>query len=140
ELYFLEAGKHLAWGYVDQPPFTPLVARLADTVAPGNLVVLRLLPALSTAGAVVLGALVVREFGAPPSAQIAAAGAVGAGGFALGVGHLLATAAFDFTAWLALLWIAVRLLRTDDPRWWIVFGAVAGVSMLNKNLLFLLVA
>lgn len=40
ELYFLEAGRHLAWGDLDQPPFTPVVARLADELAPGSLVAL----------------------------------------------------------------------------------------------------
>ncbi len=138
ELYFLEAGKHLAWGYIDQPPFVPALARLADIVAPGNLRVLRLLPALTTALTVVLGALIVRELGGKRRAQIGGAAAVAAGGFALGVGHLLSTAVFDLTAWMALLWIAARLLRTNDPRLWVAFGAVAGVSMLNKNLLPLL--
>ena len=141
ELYFLEAGKHhLAWGYVDQPPFTPFLARLADQLAPGSLTVLRLVPAITAVATIVMGTLIARELGARRGGQIAAAGSMAAGGFALGVGHLLSTAAFDLTAWMALLWIAVRLLRTDQPRWWLAFGAIAGVALLNKDLVVLLVA
>jgi 4-amino-4-deoxy-L-arabinose transferase-like glycosyltransferase len=139
ELYFLESGKdHLSWGYVDQPPFTPFVARLADAVAPGNLAVLRLLPALTTGVSILLGTLIARELGGRKCSQIAGAGAVAAGGFTLGVGHLLSTAAFDMTAWLALLWLTARLLRTRDPRWWVAFGGIAGVALLNKHLVVLL--
>ena len=139
ELYFLEAGRdHLAWGYIDQPPFTPFVARIADWIAPGNLVVLRVAPALTAGATVVLGALIVRELGGARRAQIAGAAALACCGFPLGVGHLLSTAAFDLTAWMALLWLTVRLLRTRDPRWWVAFGAAAGVAMLNKDLVVLL--
>ena len=135
ELYFLEAGKHhLAWGYIDQPPFTPFVAKLADLVAPGNLVVLRLLPALVGALDVVLAVLIGRELGASRRGQVACAGAMVACGFAMGVSHLLSTATFDLAAWMALLWCACRLLRTDDARWWVAFGAIAGAALMNKDL------
>ncbi len=140
ELHFLEAGRHhLQRGYIDQPPFTPFIARLADAVAADNLVVLRLLPALSAAVAIHLGAPLVRELGGSARAQVVGAAAV-AGGFTLGVSHLLSTATFDFTAWLGLLWITARLLRTDEPRWWLAFGGLAGLAMLNKNLVPLLAA
>jgi hypothetical protein len=140
ELYFREAGRNLAWGYVDQPPFTPLVARVADLVAPDNLIVLRSLPALACVTTVALGALIVRELGGGRRAQVAAAAAMACGGFVLGSGHLLSTATFDLTAWMVVLWLVVRLLRTGNPRWWVAIGATAGAAMLNKNLVLLLVA
>lgn len=138
ELYFLEAGQHLQWGYVDQPPFTPFVARLAHEVAPRNLVVLRLLPALAMGATVALGAGIARELGARPRSQVMAAAAMAGGGFLLGVGHLLSTAAFDLAASIALVWVMARLLRTGDPRWWLAFGGVAGLALLNKSLVVLL--
>src|SRR4051812_8777642 len=50
ELYFLQAGRHLSWGYPDQPPLVPFVARVVSAVAPGSLPALRLPSALIAAG------------------------------------------------------------------------------------------
>jgi hypothetical protein len=53
--YMLAIGRyHLDWGSADQPPLTPAVAALADAVAPGSLIALRLPAVLDTAGAVVV--------------------------------------------------------------------------------------
>jgi hypothetical protein len=35
ELYFIECGRHLAFGYVDHPPLIPLLARLSDFLGGG---------------------------------------------------------------------------------------------------------
>ena len=57
ELYFLACSRHLAWGYVDQPPFTPLVARAATAMFGPSLYGLRLFPALTRAMVVLAGVL-----------------------------------------------------------------------------------
>ena len=36
ELYFVAAGEHLDWGYADQGPLTPLVARAMSELAPAR--------------------------------------------------------------------------------------------------------
>src|SRR3954463_2970783 len=69
ELYFLAAGHHLAWGYPDQPPFVPALARVMSAIAPGSLPVLRLPSALASAADVLITARLAREFGASRGGQ-----------------------------------------------------------------------
>ena len=72
ELYFLAAGRHLAWAYADQGPFTPLVARAMSEIAPDSLTVLRI-PSALAAGATVYA---YGDWGPPPngSAPVVAVG------------------------------------------------------------------
>ena len=140
ELYFLAAGQHLSWGYPDQPPFVPALARIIDSVAPGSLFALRLPSALAAAAVVVITGLLAREFGGGRGAQALAAGSMAIGAFVLGSGHLLSTSTFDLLAWTALLWLIVRTLRTDNDWLWLVTGFVAGLGLLDSNLVGFLVA
>jgi 4-amino-4-deoxy-L-arabinose transferase-like glycosyltransferase len=133
ELYFLQCGKRLAWGYVDQPPFTPFLARIANELFGTNLVGLRLVPALALAGVVLLTAATARELGGGRLAETIAAAAAAVCPLFLGMGHLLSTATFDLLAWTAITYIVVRLLHRDEPRLWLAVGAVAGVGLLNKH-------
>ncbi|MDH6463055.1 4-amino-4-deoxy-L-arabinose transferase-like glycosyltransferase [Micromonospora sp. A200] len=133
ELYFLLCGRHLDWGYVDQGPLVPALARAMDTLAPGNLVVLRTPSALIAGAAVLLVAALARQFGAGRGGQLLAAGTAAVAGVVLATGHLLSTTTVDLLVWLAAAYCAVRVLR-GDPRWALGLGAVLGVGMLNKLL------
>ena len=133
ELYFLQCGRRLAWGYVDQPPVTPFVARVATELFGTNLVGLRLFPALVLGAVVLLMAAMARELGGGRRAEVIAAASGAVCPLFLGMGHLLATATFDLLAWTAITYLVVRLMAREDDRLWLAVGAVAGVGLLNKH-------
>ena len=140
ELYFLASGRHLAWGYPDQPPLVPLIARAMSAIAPGSLTLLRTPSAISAGLVVVLTALTAREIGARRDGQIVAAVVMASGGILYGTGHLLSTSTFDLLAWAWIVWLVVRLLRTGNNRQWLLVGLVAGIGLLATDLVaFLMV-
>lgn len=140
ELYFLAAGRHLAWGYPDQGPLTPLLARLMDAVKPGSLTVLRIPPALMAGATVVLTGAICREFSGSRRAQLVAAGCASVGSVVLITGHLLSTSTFDLLAWSFVTWLFARVIRTGDQRLWLAAGVGAGLALLNKPLIGFLLA
>src|SRR5215472_8957090 len=99
ELYFLSAGHHLAFGYVDQPPLTPLLARAAEVLGGNTLVALRVVPALGIAALVVMTAVMSRMLGAGRTGQLLAALAAATCGEYLGAMHELTTTTPDFVCW-----------------------------------------
>jgi 4-amino-4-deoxy-L-arabinose transferase-like glycosyltransferase len=134
ELYFLAAGRHLAFGYADQGPLTPLIARAMSELDAGSLTVLRLPSALAAAGTVLLTGLLARELGGGRRAESIAAACAGVASIVLFTGHLLSTSTFDLLDWSAAVWLAVRAVRTGENRLWLLAGAVLGLGLLNKPL------
>jgi 4-amino-4-deoxy-L-arabinose transferase-like glycosyltransferase len=141
ELYFLVAGRRLDWGFVDQPPLTPLLARISEMIGGTSTVAIRVLPALAVGAVVLVAAATARRFGAGRRAQWLSGLMAGGTGYALAVGHLMSTAAFDYLLWTVALWLLVGLLDGDEPRRWALLGVVVGIGMQNKHLIaFLAVA
>jgi 4-amino-4-deoxy-L-arabinose transferase-like glycosyltransferase len=141
ELYFLAAGRHLAWGYPDQPPLVPLIARAMSALAPGSLPVLRLPAAIASAALVLLTAVIARELGAERRAQVLAALAISIAPLVIGAGHLLSTTTFGLPAWALCCWLVLRILRTGGDRLWLLVGLAAGCALFDSDLIgFLLFA
>jgi 4-amino-4-deoxy-L-arabinose transferase-like glycosyltransferase len=134
ELYYVVAGRHLAWGYDDQPPLVPALARLTDGLSGGSLVALRLPTALVVGVTVLLVGLLARELGADRWAQLLAATAWATSGVVLVSGHLLSTTPFDILCWTAIALLVTRWVRTRDDRLLLALGPVVGLGLLAKNL------
>ncbi|HUR74607.1 MAG TPA: glycosyltransferase family 39 protein, partial [Sporichthya sp.] len=134
ELYFLAAGDHPAFGYVDQPPLVPLLARAMDAIGGGSLVVLRLPSAVAAALTVFFTGLIAQRLGASRRGQLLASACMGAGAVTYAVGHLMSTSAFDLLGWAVLTYLLVRAVE-EDGRIWLLAGLVAGVGLQVKVLM-----
>src|SRR5438128_1380990 len=58
ELYYIACSDHLAWGYVDQPPFSLFLLKLSRLVFGDSLTAIRIIPALTHSLTIVLAAMI----------------------------------------------------------------------------------
>ncbi|BAL91874.1 hypothetical protein AMIS_66540 [Actinoplanes missouriensis 431] len=139
ELYFRMLGAHPQWGYADQPPFTPLLARLGIEIFGDTVWAMRVPFAIILGLTVVLTAMIAREAGGGQTAQtIAAAGVVSV--FPLTAAHVGSTAAPDLLVWLGVIFFVMRALLHGRERAWLAAGVTAGLGLYNKHLVVLLLA
>jgi 4-amino-4-deoxy-L-arabinose transferase-like glycosyltransferase len=138
DFYYVATGRRLAWGYADQPPLTPLLARLAASVSSG-LWPLRAMVIAFQAGAIVLAALIAREMGGRRVAQVLAAACIAGCPLFVGASLFLGTTPTDQFMWALILWCVIRAVRTGTTRWWLGAGVAAGVGLENKHTVAILV-
>jgi Dolichyl-phosphate-mannose-protein mannosyltransferase len=130
ELATLEDARHLAWGYVAYPPVTPFFGRLSLELFGTSLRGFRFFAAVAEAGAVLLTGLMARELGGRRWAQLVAA--MAAVPFCIGGGALMQYVSFDYLCWALVAYFTLRLLKSEDARWWIAIGSAVGLGMLSK--------
>ncbi|HVC22777.1 MAG TPA: glycosyltransferase family 39 protein [Candidatus Dormibacteraeota bacterium] len=141
ELYYIAAGHHLALGYVDFPLLTAALARLMFLLAGDSLVAIHVIPALANAFLILVTGLTARELGGRRLAQALAATASLVCLTFLATGSIFSMDSLDELWWALIAYLLVRLIRRDQPRLWLLIGAVVGVGMLTKvTVLFFLAA
>ena len=132
EWQFLSDARHLDWGFVAYPPFTPFVERIGLEIFGVSMVGLRLFSVIAQAVAIVVTGLMAWELGGRRLAQITAAVAVATSGLPVFEGTEFQYSTFDYLWWVLIAYFVIRLLKTEDPRWWVAIGAAIGVGLMTK--------
>ncbi len=132
ELQFLSDARHLDWGFVSYPPLTPFIEHIGLALFDLSLVGLRLFSVLAQAVALVVTGLMARELGGGRLAQGTAALAVALSPMPMFNGTEFQYTSFDFLWWVLIAYFTIRLLRTQNPRWWLAIGAAVGMGLLTK--------
>ena len=122
ELAVIDDGRFLRWGYVVYPPGTPFIARVSLTLFGASMIGLRFFAAMAVGIAMVLTGLMAREIGGKRPAQLVAAWAAATAAPAVSFGYLFQYVSFDYLWWVLAAWVTIRLLRSEDQRWWLSLG------------------
>ncbi len=133
EFDYIICGRHLAWGYVDQPPLLPVLSRICLAIFGDSLRSVRLVPALSSAALVVLTGMITRELGGKRFAVVLSAVTVVIAPIYLSGGSLLtANCDLEVLLWMGCVYFAILAVKREEPRYWLWFGVVAGIGLEEK--------
>jgi 4-amino-4-deoxy-L-arabinose transferase-like glycosyltransferase len=141
ELVTLDAAAHhLGWGYVAWPPATPFLARLALSLFGPSIIGLRSFAVLAEGIVMLLTGLMIRDLGGSRWAQILGVVAVATTPNSIVQGGLFQYETFDYLYWVLLAFTVMRLLKSENPRWWLGIGAAMGLGMMTKYTIAISVA
>jgi hypothetical protein len=138
ELYYIFCGRHLAFGYVDQPPLAALQARVADTLfGHQRLWAFRLIPAIAGAIKIFLTGMIAGALGGGRRAAALAMLGVLAAGVYLGTDSFLSMNCWDPVFWTICILALIRIVQAESAasvrNWWIALGVGAGLALENKD-------
>ena len=136
ELYFRMLRP--AWGYIDEPPLTPLLAGMFSRLLADEPWAMRIPATLAAVASVFILVPITRELGGGRRSQALCAWGYAFASFPLIAGHVLSTTTIDLLVWLAVLLFAIRAQLRHQPLWWLTAGLAAGLGMYNKLLVALL--
>jgi hypothetical protein len=129
---YIAQGDHPAWGYISVPPLTAMLSKVFRMLFGESVFALRLLPALFGGLSVLYISLIVRNLGGRTWALVIANTSFLFSIAYLRTNTLLQPVAIDLFFWLAAFYYILRLLKTQDIRYWIHLAIVFGIGFMNK--------
>ncbi|MFK2856320.1 glycosyltransferase family 39 protein [Dyella humi] len=132
EWQFLSDAQHLDWGFVPYPPLTAALEHLGLKMFGLSLVGLRLFSVLAQVLVILAGGLMARDLGGGRLAQSFTAIAVALSPLPIFEATEFQYSSFDLLWWVLIAWCVIRLMRDDEPRWWVAIGLLAGLGLQTK--------
>jgi Dolichyl-phosphate-mannose-protein mannosyltransferase len=132
ELYFIECGRRLAFGYVDHPPLIPWLAALMEGLFGTHMLAIRIPAMVASAVLIQLTFRLGLAIGSGPLAAAAASFCVSVSPFFLRFGGILNIPIVETTLWTAGFLGVARVLRERRPALWYGLGLVVGIGFLTK--------
>ncbi len=133
EFYYIACAKHLAAGYVDHPPLSPLLLAATRSLLGDSLPALRVLPALASGGLVFMTGYVAAQFGGGRGAIVLAALAASVMPVYLLMGSFYSMNAFEPLIWMLLVSLVITTIREDRSKLWVAVGVTAGLGLEMKH-------
>ncbi len=132
ELYYVACSRHLAAGYVDQPPLSILLLAAARLVLGGSLFAVRLVPALLAGLSTAVLCLLVRRMGGGRAAMVLAALAFLSSAQIMSAHAYYSMNSLDILFWLLAAHALLGVVERPGLRAWLLLGLVVGAGTLNK--------
>jgi Dolichyl-phosphate-mannose-protein mannosyltransferase len=133
EFNYIICGRHLAWGYVDQPPLAPVLSRIFLAAFGDSLRSVRLMPVVAGSALMLLTGAITRELGGKRFAVVLSALTILIAPIYLSECSLLTSnCCLEVLLWMGCVYFAILAVKRDQPRYWLWFGVVAGIGLQEK--------
>jgi dolichyl-phosphate-mannose-protein mannosyltransferase len=133
ELYYIACSRHLASGYVDQPPLSIFLLAAARRLLGDSVFAIRLVPALASAACVTVLCALVRRMGGGRAALIVASLCFLASPQLLSLQTYYSMNCFDILFWLLAAHAMLLVVEQPRLRAWLWLGTILGLGLLNKT-------
>ena len=130
-LYY-SLGEHLDWGFISNPPFIGVLSRIAVALFGNSTFALRFFPAVAGAISIVVIALIVKELKGNRMAMIIAMLSFLLSPAFLRSNTLFQPVSFNQFFWLLSSYFIVRLITSENPKYWVTVFIIWGFGFLNK--------
>lgn len=140
ELLYFALGLHPDFGYATVPPLIGWLAALLQFVLGYSLFAVKLFPALMSGVIVWLATRIAKEVGGGSYAQILTAVVIIFMPATLRTFHLFQPVHLDMLFWTLLCFYSLRYVNSKHDKYLVYLGVIAGIGMLNKYLIALLLA